>query len=187
MSASTVEVDMSKLEAAGFLECIKRGQRGRNRSSKFRVVLKSQPAGISKPAKIPVSTPNHAPENPSIAAVKSQPAGMNHSKNHRSKRNHSAATPRAAVPVVSQSIAAPDPIGRAFRALCRAHRDKINPDTATEERAIFDQLISRGHNPEQLIKAADNYANRSRGIDITPPFRDWLRWFLNNKIEGHSK
>jgi hypothetical protein len=73
MSASTVEVDLGKLEAAGFLECLERGKRGRGHSSRFRIVLKSQSAGISKSAKIPVSPP----ENPSLAPLKSQPAGMN--------------------------------------------------------------------------------------------------------------
>jgi hypothetical protein len=73
MSSSTVEKDFGLLEAAGFLECIKRGKKGRGQTTRFRIVLKSQPSGISKPAKIPVSPP----ENPSPTPLKSQPAGMN--------------------------------------------------------------------------------------------------------------
>lgn len=73
MSASMVEEDFAKLEAAGFLECVERGKRGRGHSSRFRIILKSQPSGIFQPAKIPVS----APENPGLPPLKSRPSGMN--------------------------------------------------------------------------------------------------------------
>jgi hypothetical protein len=75
----------------------------------------------------------------------------------------------SAVPVIIDARAG------AFRALCRAHPEDADPNTATEARKIFDQLIDEGLDPEKLIEAADNYCDKCRGINLVKPLSDWLR------------
>jgi hypothetical protein len=61
----------------------------------------------------------------------------------------------------------------AYRALCLAHPEGLDPNTAIEERAIFDQLVKDGYDPEQLIEDAYDYGDTHRGIEV-PSFRHWL-------------
>jgi hypothetical protein len=127
------------------------------------VPLNGSPTGQKRP---PNGTGNGVQSDTQCGKTKSQVY---------QKEQSTAQPPCAPVPAerpVSEPMTI-DAESGAYRALCLAHPEGLDPNTAIEERAIFDQLVKDGYDPEQLIEDAYDYGDTHRGIEV-PSFRHWL-------------
>lgn len=159
----TIKRAAKRLEADGWCSR-KRG--GRDEKVNFTLCI---PSGIGDRVLSPM---NDAPYVTNLASIGDTTLSPLNTEVVQSK---SAAPPRAPRLVDSPVPVIIDPRAGAFRALCRTHPEDADPNTATEARKIFDQLIDEGLDPERLIEAAYTYCDICRGIDTVKPLSDWLR------------